>query len=143
MKTFITRHWGELDKEVLQILEAHPGLWDTITKEDLLHTDFYDVLDENGNLVALFGNAHWNNNGETECCLCCVYVKEEHRRKGIFKKIVHYTVNHNSDAACISIGAMDGNDLAFDIYSKMFKLSHHDEETRGTWFLIKDRRSRP
>lgn len=142
MKTYINLHWGELDQEVLTILEAHPEWWEDIVKTDLLHTVFYDVTDENGNLLGFFGNARWNNSGETECVLCCVYVKEEYRKMGIFKKMVKYTIEHNTDVRLISIGAMPDNQLAFDIYSHMFRFSHRDELNNGYWFLIRDRRNK-
>ena len=139
-KTFINHHWGELDGQVLEILQKYPDLWDEIELSDLLHTVFYDVLDQDGKLIAFFGNAYWNNEGCNECILCCVYVMPEYRRKGIFKKIVKYTIDHNSDATIISIGAKSNNRLAFHIYSHLFTYSCHDEETDGDWFLIKDRR---
>lgn len=140
MSTYINRHWGELDQEVLTVLEAHPELWDSITKEDLLHTDFYDILDDGGNLLGFFGNAHWNGDGITECVLCCAYVKPEHRGKGLFNKMVKFTISHNQDARLITIGAKADNYLANAIYSKKFEFSHFDEETNGNLYFIKDRR---
>lgn len=139
MKTYINRHYGESDDEVLKILEEHPELWGSVEKSDLCHTFIYDVYDEYGNLLAFFGNSYWNNEGCVECVLSYVYVKEEYRRKGIFKKIVKYTVEHNSKCKIISVGAKDGNDLAFSIYNKKFKYGYY-EVGKGTWFLIKDRR---
>ena len=140
MKTFINTHFGESDDEVLKILEEHQELWGSIEKSDLCHTFLYDVYDENGTLLAFFGNSYWNNNGCIECVLSYVYVKEEHRQKGIFNKIVKFTIEHNSTAKIISIGASDGNDLAFSIYNRKFRYGYHSEKDKGTWFLIKDRR---
>ena len=142
MKSFINFHCGELDKEVMNILEAHPEWWEEIVKSDILHTIYYDIIGENGELLGFFGNAYWNNGGELECVLCCVYVKEEYRRQGLFKKIVKYTLEHNTNAKIISIGAMSNNELAINIYNHMFRFSHRDKENNGYWFLIKDRRNR-
>lgn len=140
MKTYIEHHYGETDDEVLKILKSHPELYGDISLCDLCHTELFDVYDERGTLLGFFGNSHWNNGGCWECVLSYVYVKEEYRQKGIFKKMVRYTIEHNSDAKIISIGACDGNDLAFLIYNKMFKYGYHSKEDKGTWFLIKDRR---
>ena len=142
MKTYIEQHWGELDTEVMEILEKHPEWWEGIKKEDLLHTIFYDVVDEKGNLIGFFGNSHWNNGGLTECVLCCAYVKEEYRKQGIFKKMVRYTVDHNQLMQIITIGAMPNNTLAKTIYDKMFYYSHRDEDNNGYWYFIKRRKLR-
>lgn len=140
MQTYINHHFGENNDEVLKILEENPNFWGSIEKSDLLHTSLYDIYDENGKLLAFFGNSHWNNNGCLECVLSYVYVKEEYRQKGIFKKIVKWTIEHNSECKIISIGASDGNDLAYSIYIRLFKYGYHSEKDKGTWFLIKDRR---
>ena len=107
MKTYIEHHYGETDDEVLKILKSHPELWGDISFSDLCHTELFDVYDERGTLLGFFGNSHWNNGGCWECVLSYVYVKEEYRQKGIFKKMVRYTIEHNSDAKIISIGACE------------------------------------
>lgn len=140
-RTFIIPHIGELDKPVLKVLKEHPEWWGGVDLEDLLHTDFYDVISDTGDLVGFFDNAHWlNTDGTSECVLCCVYVYEEYRKQGIFKKMVKYTIDHNTTVNLITIGAMDGNDLAHTIYNKMFRYSHHDDEAEGDFYIIRDRR---
>lgn len=131
--TYINRHWGNLDDEVLSTIKAHPEWYDTIDDTDLLHTTFYDVVDENGNLLGFFGNAYWDSDAGSECHICYVFVKEEHRGNGLFKKMVKHTVNHNPEYKAILIGAKDGNELANAIYSKMFTFIAHDEEQKGNW----------
>lgn len=140
MKTFINHHYGETNEEVLKILNENPNLWGNVELFDLCHTNLYDIYDEQGNLLAFFGNSYWNNNGCLECVLSFVYVKEEYRRQGIFKKIVKWTIDHNSECKIISIGAANGNNLAFSIYNRLFKYNRYDDENKGTWFIIKDRR---
>lgn len=138
IRTFIQPHCGELDNEVYTILKAHPEWWGELDIEDFLHTNYYDVLSEKGELLGFFGNAIWNHAGKEECVVCCVYVKEEYRKQGIFKKMIKYTTEHNFRSTIITIGAMKDNKLAQKVYSKMFRYSHENED--GLWYIIKDRR---
>ena len=141
-KTYINRHCGELDDEVFPILAKHTEWWGDTTAKDLLHTSMYDILDEDGNLLGFFGNSLWNHGGELECVLCTAYVKPEYRGIGLFNKMVKYTIEHNTEAKTVVIGAMDGNELANTIYSRKFAVMYHDDEERGTWYMIKDRRGK-
>ena len=140
IRSFINNHCGELDKEVLSILDEHKELWGETCKEDLMHTILYDILDEEGNLLGFFGNSIWNNGGEQECVLCNAYVKMEYRGLGLFNKMVKFTIDHNTNAKLITIGAVEDNELANTIYSRKFKFMHKNED--GNWYIIKDRRDR-
>ena len=78
MKTFINTHFGESDDEVLKILEEHQELWGSIEKSDLCHTFLYDVYDENGTLLAFFGNSY---------CFRCIF--------GVKARLIDIFVEHS------------------------------------------------
>lgn len=141
MKTFITHHYGENDKEVMEILKNHYEWWREIDIYSFLNTDLYDIANEEGQLVGFFGMSHWNNqNNCIETTISYVYIKEEYRRKGLFNKIVRYVIDHNTGTKVFTIGATAENELANEIYSRKFKYLRYDEEQKGTWYIIKDRR---
>lgn len=141
MKTFITHHYGENDKEVLEVLKNHYEWWREIDIESFLNTDLYDITNEEGQIVGFFGISHWNNSGcVIETTISYVYIKEEYRRNGLFNKIIRYVIDHNPETKVFTIGATDENTLANEIYSRKFKLLRYDEEQKGTWYIVKDRR---
>lgn len=103
------------------------------------HCHFYEVVDKDGNFLAVFGISHWQNDGvNTECGICCLWVEEPYRRQGIFRKIVKFVKNKCSDVAHIVIGAKRTNTLANEIYDHYFgdKGKWWDEDSDGWWYVV-------
>lgn len=129
---------GEDAEFVYETIDAHPEYYGKCYPQDFMHSHFYGVYDDNNKLLAFFALCNWGY--MTECVLACVFVREEYRRKGIFKKIVHYAINKACEYAVITIGAERENEIANKIYKKMFTFSNYNEEVDGNFYVIKDRR---
>lgn len=136
MQTFCYPVMGEYIEEIVNTLKSHPEWYGEVTIDSMAHAQMYMLVDSEGNLVAFFGIAAWVD----EDVLCYVYVKEEHRQKGIFNKIVKYVKNHCTRCS-ITIGAAAENKLANEIYSKKFKLLGIGND-QGWHYLIVDRREK-
>lgn len=140
MKSFIVKHFGDNDDFIMTTIQNHPEWYGKNDIVDLMRVQFWDIVDENCDLLGFFGCTYWQHDNFNECIICYLFIKEEYRQKGLFKKIIKYVKEHNTEYETITIGATWVNKLAYDIYSKHFKYLSEDKTEKGTWFLVKDRR---
>ena len=140
MKSFIINHIGNYDDFVLDTIENHKEWYGKNDKVDLLRVHFYDLIDEDGEILGFFGVSYWQHVDFKECVICYVFIKEEHRKNGLFKKIIKFVKDKNTEYELIVIGATWVNKLANSIYSKHFKFYGKDYLQKGNWYCIKDRR---
>ena len=136
MRTKIKPLDGDDGKFVAETITAHEEWYGKNGLTDCIHAHFYGVYDESDSIVAFFAMCSWCN--MKECVLACVYVKEECRSQGIFRKIVNFVKNKAYEYPYIVIGAKRDNLLANAIYSKMFKFANYDQEEDGNFYIIKE-----
>lgn len=129
---------GEERQYVVETLDRNTDIYGKNYIEDYPHSHFYGVYDKENYLYAFFCICHWEHGNEA--VLACVYVKEAHRNRGIFNKIVKFFIKKCPEIPLLTIGAMITNTLANEIYDRMFKFDHYDEDTNGKWYIVKDRR---
>ena len=138
MVTFIRPMSGEYADDVNALLLEHISIYGEQDFTDALHTHMYVVVDENQRLIAFFGLSFWKNCFET--VVCNVFVKENFRRKGVFKKIIKFAKKTAYDSPFITICAHKNNVLANEIYAKKFVFLGYDGEIEGNFYAIKDKR---
>ena len=137
-KTYIKPLKGEDSEYVVKVVCEHPEWYGKTKMTDWPHCHFYGVYDEEDYLLGFFAFAFWKDCNQV--ILCCVYVKEQYRKMGLFNKMVKFFKNKCSDYTLLVIGARDENKLANEIYNNKFRFSHYDKETNGNWYIIRDSR---
>lgn len=135
-KTFIKPLDGNDGDIVYNIVTTHPELYGVVNPNDFAYSHFYGVYDANDELLGFFAICRWDYGAES--VLACVYVFPKNRRKGIFKKMVKFFIEHSSESKLLTIGARHENELANKIYDKMFTFAKSEEE--GNFYIIRDRR---
>lgn len=132
MKTVIKDINGKDVDWVYAIISSNPEIYGKITPQDCLHTHFYGVYSDDGNLVAFYGVCLW---GKRERILCYVWVEPEHRKKGIFNKIIN-RVKCEFSKDQIGIWAKSQNLVANEIYSKKFDSMGYDKTVDSNYYGI-------
>lgn len=137
MTSYITKHLGDNDNFVFNTIKNHPEWYGHNRAIDLMRVQFWDIIDERCNLLGFFGCSYWQLDNKNECVICYVFIKEEHRKQGLFNKLIDFVIENNTEFELITIGATWKNDLANEIYSKLFKFLRKDDEELGNWYIVK------
>ena len=140
MKSYITKHLGDNDNFVFNTIKNHPEWYGHNRAIDLMRVQFWDIIDKKCNLLGFFGCSYRQLENKNECIICYVFVKEEYRKQGLFKKLIDFVIDNNTEFELITIGSTWKNELALSIYSKKFEYLGEDEEENGTWFSVKNER---
>lgn len=130
---------GENYEHAKKCILEHPEWYGEFEEVVVGRLHFYQVLTQAGKYIGFFALAYWTN----EIVVCCVYVKIEYRRHGIFKKIIRFSRRKTPRKYALTINAMSGNNTANTIYTKMFgEPFKYDRDEDIFWYVCKYPRAR-
>lgn len=133
---YIKPLYGERVDEVLETLDKEKKYWGIVERRDLVHTNFYQIVDIVDNLVGFFALCPWGNNN-MELVIACVFIKKPFRNKGFFREIIRFSLLKGKPFAIVTIGALSTNEVAKKIYDDHFEFYRYDNIDDSYWYFVK------
>lgn len=124
---------GENSKRVKEILSSKTDIYGDYEDVGLINTQFFQVTNENNDLVGFFGLSYW----EFEVVVSCIYVEKEWRRHGILKKMLKFAIKTAPKDCWLTLNASNKNVTANRIYARLLEYMYFDEKENVHWYLVR------